>query len=112
MPRRRHGRGFGITIVDDPAPLETEHPVDLAAARAEITIAELVFAHRLAIHPRPELGAECLRIPPGEQLEQETFHRRHALKTIGTLAFCHLSAPKSSRSSLRDIIRPLSHQCY
>src|SRR5262245_64468708 len=76
MPRRRHAGGFCVAIVDHPAPFETERGVNLAAATAIIPIAKFVFADELAIHPGPELGPECLRIPPGEEFEQEIFHCR------------------------------------
>ena len=84
VPRRRHHRGFRVTVVDHPAALETERLVDRPAPGAIIAIAEFVLTDRFAIHPGPELGPECLRIPPGEQLEQEIFHLPPRLETIGT----------------------------
>src|SRR5262245_40612210 len=84
VPGWRHHRGFRVAVVDHPTTLETERLVDLPAARAIIAIAELVLADRFAIHRGPELGPECLRIPPGEQLKQEIIHLPPRLKTIGT----------------------------
>src|SRR6185312_16374631 len=46
MPGRRDGRGLGIAVVDDPAPLKAERGIDLATLGAEITVAELVGADR------------------------------------------------------------------
>src|SRR5690348_14638179 len=77
MPGRRHGRRLGIASVDHPAPLDMQRRINLTTARSVVAVAEFVFADGLAIHPGPELGAEGLRIPPGEDLEQETFHRAH-----------------------------------
>src|SRR5882672_8596774 len=57
MPRRRNLRSLSHSIVDHPAALETEVRVDLAAARAEIAIAELVLADELAIEAGPDLRA-------------------------------------------------------
>src|SRR5262249_25389662 len=109
VPGWRDTRGLRISVVDDPAPFEPERLVDLTAFGPVISVAELIFADGLAIHPGPELGPECLRIPPGEQFEQETFHRCRALKTIGIQGFCHLGTPKSSGGAPRiDRNRPYS----
>src|SRR5262249_36597430 len=96
MPGRRHTGGLRITVIGDPAPLEAERLVDLAADGPIVAIAELILADRFAVHPGPELGTERLRIPPGEQLEQEIFHRGRALKTFILRAFCHFAADESS----------------
>src|SRR5262245_40024464 len=100
MPGWRHGGRFRIAVIDHPAPLEPERLVDLAVAGPIVPVSELVLTDELAVHPGPELGPESLRIPPREQLEQETFHRRCALKPVATRAFCHLPAALSSRGLL------------
>ena len=84
VPRRRHGGCFRVAVKDYPASLEAECFVDLAATSPVIAVAELVFADEFTVHPGPELCPECLRIPPGEQLEQETFHRRRAPNPVAT----------------------------
>src|SRR6185437_5643081 len=101
VPGGRDGRGFGVAIINHPAPLEAKCRVDLAAAGAKIAIAEFVLADAFAIHPGPELGAEGLRIPPGEQPKQETFHRRRAFTIVEDAAFCHLAAAMSSAHDYR-----------
>src|SRR5262249_23259925 len=74
VPRRRHARSLGLAVVDHPAPLHSERAVDLAAAGAEITVAELVLPNPPAIEPSPELGAERLPVPPGEKSKKEGLH--------------------------------------
>src|SRR4029453_1146320 len=97
-PRGRRAWGFRVAVVYHPAALEPECGVNLAAAGTIIAVAEFIFADIFAIHPGPELGPECLRIPPGEELEQESFHCRQQI-TLGTRAFCQLGAAKSSASN-------------
>src|SRR4029079_4522597 len=75
VPRRRHRRGLGLAVVDHPAPFHQQRRIDLAAAGAEIAVAELVLTDRFAVPPGPELGAEGLAIPPGEKAEEKGFHR-------------------------------------
>src|SRR5262249_36193558 len=82
------------------AAFEAERLVDLAAAGPIVPVSELILADEFAIHPGPELRPEGLRIPPGEQFEQETFHRRRALNPVATRAFCHLPVALSSRGPL------------
>src|SRR6185369_8279437 len=71
---RPDGRGLGIAVVDHPAPLEPERLVDLAALGAVVRIAVLVRPHVLAIEPGPQLGAERLPVPPGEEAQEECLH--------------------------------------
>src|SRR5688572_1416961 len=75
VPIRRHARRLGKAVVDDPAPLEAERWVDLAALGSEVAVARLVLAHELAITPGPELRAERLAVPPGEKAREEIFDR-------------------------------------
>src|SRR5262249_54307346 len=71
VPGWRHGRGFRGAVVDHPAPLEVQRRVDLAALGAVVAVAELVLAHELAEAPSPQLRAEGLAIPPGEEAQQK-----------------------------------------
>src|SRR5262249_20619715 len=97
MPRRRHAWGFRIAVGNHPAPFETECRVNLAAAAPVITVAEFVLADRLTIHPGPELGPEGLRIPPGEQLDQETFHACQHCKKFNAERLAILVRPSPAR---------------
>src|SRR6476620_11180982 len=78
MPGWRYTRRLGITVIDHPAALEAERRVYLAAARAIIAIALLVLSDQFAEPPRPQLRAERLAIPPGEEFEQKLFHQGSA----------------------------------
>src|SRR5215210_7161183 len=86
MPGRRHARSFCITPIDHPTAIEAECRVDPPAACAEIAVAELVFADEFAIAPGPQLGAEGLAVPPGEQPQEEGFHKASVARDRGT---CH-----------------------
>src|SRR5271165_5142097 len=74
MPSRRDAACLGKAVVDHPAPLEMQRGIDLAAAAPVVAVALLVLADQLAEPIGPELGAEGLAIPPGEEFEQELFH--------------------------------------
>ena len=76
VPVRPDARGFGVTVVDHPAPLEAQRRVDLAATGAIVTVAAGVLADQLAESPGPQLGPEGLAIPPRKELEQKLLHRR------------------------------------
>src|SRR5205823_11431989 len=80
MPGWRHPAGFGIAVVDHPATLETEGRVDLAAVGAVVAVALLVYADQFAEAPRPQLRAERLAIPPGEEFEQKLFHKARPVR--------------------------------
>src|SRR5690348_2797238 len=77
VPRRPDRRGLCIPVVDDPAPLEAERLVDLAALGAVVAVAELVLADELAVAMGPELRPEGLVVPPGEEPGEKSrdFHR-------------------------------------
>src|ERR1700739_2102103 len=75
-PAGRHLGSFGNPIVDDPASLDPERRVDLAAFGAKIAVAEFVVADVFAVKRRPQLGAKRLAIPPGEYAQQKGLHRR------------------------------------
>src|SRR5919198_1187732 len=79
MPGRRHDRGFGSAVVNDPASLEAERRIDLAALRAVIAVAELVLAHELAIEGGPQQRAEGRPIPPGKEAQEKRFHGTPAI---------------------------------
>src|SRR5262249_6740132 len=98
MPGRRNHRGFGVTIVDHPAPLEVERRIDLAALGAVIAVAELILADELAIERGPHLRAEGLAIPPGEEAREEgrDFHRRSLRTACSCGRSCQLSLILSS----------------
>src|SRR5262249_37950608 len=57
-----------------PAPLEAERRIDLAALGAIIGVALLVLADPFAKPPRPQLRAEGLAVPPGEEFEPKLLH--------------------------------------
>src|SRR5579883_22566 len=82
MPGRRDAAGLGQAVIDDPAPLEMQGRIDLAAASPVIAIALLVLADQFAEPVGPELGAEGLTVPPGEEFEQELFHGGCRLSTL------------------------------
>src|ERR1700736_67836 len=63
VPVRRYLGRFGIAVVDDPAPLEAERRIDLAALGAIIGVALLVPADQFAEPPRPQLRAKGLAAP-------------------------------------------------
>src|SRR5260370_7908863 len=71
MPCRRHAGGFDDAAIDHPAPLETQHRIDLAALGAVVAVAELVLAHKRAIARGPQLRAEGLTVPPGEEAQDK-----------------------------------------
>src|SRR5882757_6628376 len=71
MPGWRNRGGFGVAVVDHPAPLEAERRIDLTAFGAKILVAELIFADALAIERGPHLRAEGLAVPPGEDSREE-----------------------------------------
>jgi hypothetical protein len=43
------------------------------------------------VHRGPEPRPDGLRFPPGERFQQETLHRRRALKSVVIWAFCRLT---------------------
>src|SRR5258705_5472314 len=63
MPLRRHARGLGLAVIDDPASLSARH----AAAANQLSttllpvvaVAELVGADQLALPPREQPPAHC-----------------------------------------------------
>src|SRR5207237_9028777 len=96
VPGRRHHRRLGETFIDHPAPLHVERGVDLAVARAVVAVAELVAADLFAIKPRPELRAEGLAVPPGEEAQEKNFHRR-MFGECRRLAGCRVHASPTTR---------------
>src|SRR5258708_8958583 len=75
MPGRWHDRSVRGAAVNDPAPLEAESRIDLAAPRAVVAIAELVLADELAVERGPQQRAEGRPVPPGKEAQKEGFHR-------------------------------------
>src|SRR6185503_17586398 len=77
VPRGPDRRGLRVAVVDDPAPLEAERRVDLAALGPVVAVAELVLADELTVAVRPPLRTEGLVIPPGEEPGEKgrDFHR-------------------------------------
>src|SRR5262245_61572932 len=78
VPAGADGRRLGIAVIDHPAPVKTEHRIDLAALAAVVAIAALVLADELAVERGPDLGAEGLAVPPGEDAQKECFDRHGA----------------------------------
>src|SRR5262249_39081624 len=74
VPRRRHAGGFGIAVIDHPAPLEAERRIDRAAAGPVVAIAALIGTDQVAEPPGPELGAAGLAVPPGEDFQPKLLH--------------------------------------
>ena len=70
MPAWRNLRGFGIVAIDDPA-AGTAFRIDAALV---VDVAGLVLADLLAEAPSMKTGAECLAVPLGKELQQESFH--------------------------------------
>src|SRR5262245_34107942 len=75
VPGRRHGRGFGETVVDHPSPLAPQRRIDLAAPGAVVAVAELVLADELAVERGPQQRAERRTVPPGEKTQKKRLHR-------------------------------------
>src|SRR3954447_17696161 len=88
VPRRADHRSLGVITIDDPAPLEAEGRIDLAALRSVIPVAELILADELAITERPQLRAEGLAVPPGEDAREECgdFHPRRSCQFTSGLS--------------------------
>src|SRR3954454_16981131 len=74
-PGRRHARGLGDTVIDDPAPLVAHRGVDLMPPGAIILVAELVRADELALAPRIKIRAPGLTVPPGQAAQKNLFER-------------------------------------
>src|SRR5262247_1234414 len=106
VPTRRHARSLGIAVIDHPAPLEAKRLVDLAAARAVVVVAVFVLADELAIEPRPQLRAERLTVPPGEEAQQQGFHGRSRGRSLRSAASCHLVATMSRSAHWRRLRAP------
>src|SRR5438034_8104667 len=83
MPGRRDGRGCRGAVVNDPASLEAERRIDLAAPRAVIAVAELVLAHELAVERGPQQRAEGRPVPPGKEAQKKRFHRLVQIREAG-----------------------------
>src|SRR5262245_9634307 len=98
VPGRRHGRGLGDAVVDHPPPLEFQRWIDLATFGPVVAIAELVLADELAIEPGPQLGAEGLAVPPGEEAQEKRFHRGVVCVRAGAARSCHRDGMKSRSS--------------
>src|SRR5262245_45875955 len=119
VPRRRNRRGLGHTVVDHPAPLEAKVRVDLAATRAEVAIAELVLADKLAIEAGPDLRAEGPAIPPCEEAPQEIHRARHGTLVTrcpgpaqGLSPLCILLAKRRTRSEERRVGTECRSRCW
>src|SRR5882757_3749493 len=84
VPCRGHHRGFRNTMIDHPAPFESEAWINLAAFGAVISVAQFVDAHVFAIAMRPQLGAKRLAVPPGKELEKEVLHARNPVERRST----------------------------
>src|ERR1700739_3005437 len=85
LPPARNAACLGKAVIDHPAPFEMQRRIDLAAAGPIVAVALLVLAHQFAEPVGPELGAESLAIPPGEEFEQELFHAGCRLPTLNPL---------------------------
>src|SRR5262245_2452216 len=106
VPARRHARGLGVAVIDHPAPLEAKRLVDLAAARAVVVVAVFVLADEFAIEPRPQLRAERLTVPPGEEAQQQGFHGGSRGRSLRSAASCHLAATVSRSAHWRRLRTP------
>src|SRR3954453_19477314 len=78
VPFRRYLARFGIAVIDDPAPIEAERRVDLAALGAVVGIALPVLADQFAEPPGPQLRAKGLAAPPCEKFQQKQLHEDSA----------------------------------
>src|SRR5262245_32125918 len=74
VPFRRNARGFGIAVIDHPAPFEAQRRVDRPALGAVVAVALIVGADQFAEAPGPQLRAKSLAAPPGEEFQQKLFH--------------------------------------
>ncbi len=101
VPARWDLRAFRFAGVDDPAPLDPQRPVLLATARAEVDVAELVFADALAMQARIEVGAQRRSVPPSEEAQQKILHARKSPFGAGRW-------PARSRGGLWPFAQPLS----
>src|SRR5690606_22966815 len=64
MPTRRHPRGLGLTIIDDPTPV--------AIPLAVVLVAELILTDEFALTGDEEPGPHGLAVPPGEEFQQKS----------------------------------------
>src|ERR1700691_1359493 len=74
MPGRRNTARLGIAVINNPAALEAERGVDLAAFGAVVAVALLVLADQFAEARGPQLRAEGLAVPPSEHFEEKLLH--------------------------------------
>src|SRR6185436_12201325 len=81
VPAGRDARRLGLAVID--------HPTAPAAALAVVAVAALVLADELALPPRPQARAECRPVPPGEELQKESFHRTGACRGFARSRIAH-----------------------
>src|ERR1700719_3986564 len=74
VPGRRHARGLRDAVIDHPSPLKAEARIDLPSSCAIVAVAELVLADEFAVEPGPQLRAEGLAVPPGEEAKPKRLH--------------------------------------
>src|SRR4051812_16190767 len=102
MPCRADLRGLRVAVVDHPAPLEAKRGIDLAALGAVINVSEFILAHDLAVERRPDLRAEGLAIPPGEDAREEGFDFHGSPQGMEACSF--MPAPPSPVQRLAPLV--------